>query len=190
MKKLAIIIGHNRKSKGARAVSPVFGHRDEWDLNVAVSRRVKARITSLNAPGWEADSFLRPSALPYEQEIDVTYGRVSAWRADLAVELHFNSDSGKASGTETLYWHTSLVGHEMANTFQARMVALFELPDRGAKERGSEDRGSRSLRAAKCPTLILEPFFGDNQVDCDRANKVGIDAYADVILSSLSNFGP
>ena len=65
---------------------------------------------------------------------------------ELVVSLHCNAFNTKASGTEVLYYHRSIKGKAIAQVFQANLLYALELPDRGIKGKGTEDRGGFILR--------------------------------------------
>lgn len=101
---------------------------------------------------------------------------------DLVVSLHCNAAEAKtATGTETLYWHTSAKGKRLAECVQARMVKALGLADRGVKPRDN----LAILRGTKCPAIIVEPFFISNGTDY---KKVDIDALAKAILMGVSDY--
>lgn len=89
--------------------------------------------------------------------------------ADIIVALHANAYNGKASGTETLYWHTSPRGKRLAQCIQAQMVKALGLPDRGIKPITGTERGGAQLRETVAPCVIVEPFFIDNDNDYETA---------------------
>lgn len=89
--------------------------------------------------------------------------------ADVIVALHANAYNGKASGTETLYWHTSPRGKRLAQCIQTQMVKALNLPDRGIKPITGTERGGAQLRGTVAPCVIVEPFFIDNDHDCETA---------------------
>lgn len=89
--------------------------------------------------------------------------------ADIIVALHANAYNGKASGTETLYWHTSPRGKRLAQCIQTQMVKALGLPDRGIKPITGTERGGAQLRGTVAPCVIVEPFFIDNDNDYETA---------------------
>lgn len=89
--------------------------------------------------------------------------------ADVIVALHGNAYNGKASGSETLYWHTSPRGRRLAQCIQEQIVRLLGLPDRGIKPITGTERGGAQLRGTVAPCVIVEPFFIDNTADYEHA---------------------
>lgn len=92
---------------------------------------------------------------------------MNALSPDLVVSLHCNATvASSATGTETLYWHTSKAGASLAAKVQANMVRALGLRDRGIKPRDN----LAVLRGTKCPAIIVEPFFISNANDYAVAN--------------------
>ena len=107
---------------------------------------------------------------------------INTMEPDLVVSLHCNAAEAKtATGTETLYWHTSEKGKRLAECVQARMVKALGLADRGIKPRDN----LAVLRGTKCPAIIVEPFFISNGADYA---KVDIDTLAKAILMGVSDY--
>ena len=107
---------------------------------------------------------------------------INTMEPDLVVSLHCNAAEAKtATGTETLYWHTSTKGKRLAECVQARIVKALGLADRGVKPRDN----LAILRGTKCPAIIVEPFFISNGADY---KKVDIDALAKAILIGVSDY--
>ncbi|MCP1226429.1 N-acetylmuramoyl-L-alanine amidase [Sebaldella sp. S0638] len=97
---------------------------------------------------------------------------------DIILSFHLNSDI-KASGTETLYWHTSEKGKKLAGLIQKGLVGVLGLPDRGIKIRRKpldnadalNQRGWTMFRDTKVPFVMLESFFITNDGDLKRGNE-------------------
>ena len=93
-------------------------------------------------------------------------------RVDVAVELHFNAASPKATGHEWLYWNTSEKGRLLARSLRDSFEDSFPLfTSRGIKGRQKGSRGAMFLRATSMPACIAEPFFGTNEEDWELALK-------------------
>ena len=109
---------------------------------------------------------------------------INTTHPSFVISLHCNAFNTKASGTEVLYYHSSTRGKKLATVFQEKFKAALNLPDRGVKPKGAEDRGGYLLRYTKAPCIICEPFFIDNVNDLvtARGNYVGlVNAYARAI---------
>jgi len=97
--------------------------------------------------------------------------KINATRPDRIISLHFNAYNRTASGSETLYWHSSRAGKALATAIQKQVVAALGLNDRGIKPRFPGDRGAALLQRTAAPCVIVEPFFGDNPTDLARARE-------------------
>ena len=158
--KIAISAGHYPAKPGA-----VFEGRTEhelalpWRDALAEGLRRFGLQTVLVAPGTLTEKIRQ----------------VNSENCDLALEIHFNAaPSGKASGSETLYYPGSDAGKSLANAIQKEIASLCA-PNRGAKEGWYRmDRPGHSdypgdiegdevvdawLRLTNCTALILEPYF-------------------------------
>ena len=102
----------------------------------------------------------------------------AAQTGDIILSFHMNSDV-KASGTETLYWHTSEKGKKLAGVIQKELVEVLGLPDRGIKIRRKpldnadalNQRGWTMFRDTKVPFVMLESFFITNNNDLRTGNE-------------------
>ncbi len=165
--RVAVLVGHNSHSKGA--FSPHLSVH-EWDYNKRVANAMVDRALEFEL---EPKVFYREyNSGGYGDEITAAYAEIDAWKPAVILELHFNAFNGNASGTEVLYLHDSNRGKALADAVQSALVSNLRLPDRGSKGR-SGGRGSASLEASDHPTILTEPFFGDNSVDCERMLELG-----------------
>jgi N-acetylmuramoyl-L-alanine amidase len=156
---IAICVGHSRRGDSG-AVS----------VDETSEREFNRQLAALVAEALEARKIPATVIYPYEGS---TYGQAMTWlagrlrKADLAVELHFNSSSVRAaSGHEWLYLVGSHGGRESARCLERAMKA--EYPGtlaRGCKALGGRDNGFQFLAKAPCPAVIAEPFFGTNADD-------------------------
>lgn len=177
--KLAVVVGHNEKAPGAYAVAPIG--RSEFDFNSDVAETMALIDKDY---GLEVKVFKRPAGVGYSTEIARAYAEVNAWRADVSVELHFNSYRYTSTGSETLT-SGSKKSRALAEKVQAEMLKQLKLHDRGVKVRKSSDRGGRSLHAGKAPAILVEPFFGSNRSDCEAAARLGVTGFAKMYLEGV-----
>lgn len=156
--RIALVVGHNEKAGGA--YSNYLGI-DEYRFN----SKVAAKLASLlNSDGMEAAVFFRHARGGYAAEIDTVYREVDKFNPRLALELHFNAGGGDYCCA--LAARKSNIGAAVAGRICAEIEACFGIRSIGAVERSAGDRGGRSLYAGKAPTVLLEPFFGDNRNHC------------------------
>lgn len=107
--------------------------------------------------------------------------------ADVVVALHANAYNGKASGSETLYWHSSLRGKRLAQCIQSQVALTLSLPDRGIKPTTRTERGGTQLRGTIAPCVIVEPYFIDNDHDYEEAQGK-CDALCKAIAVGVANY--
>jgi len=154
--KIAIIIGHYKKSKGA--FSPYL-QLSEWDFYNEVSKNLN------NVTIFHHD----PNIKGYTSRIKATAKKLNDF--DIVIECHFNAATPKANGCETLYYFNSRKGKQYATIFSeiVNEATGIKLRNNGLKALVNEnDRGFQSVYRPKPPTILIEPFFGSNREDCDK----------------------
>lgn len=156
--RIALVVGHNEKAGGA--YSDYLGN-DEYRFNSKVAAKLAALLKD---DGMEAAVFFRQARGGYSAEIDAVYREVDRFNPRLALELHFNAGGGDYCCA--LVARKSNIGAAVAGRICAEIQGCFGIRSIGAVERSSSERGGRSLYAAKAPTVLLEPFFGDNRNHC------------------------
>lgn len=173
----ALVVGHKSSSPGAVNATQSLS---EFEFNARLAVDIWKRF--------------------YESRVELvivwrrTYGTLAADVNEvdpvLVVSMHANaSHSGTASGTETLYYHRSKWGKEIAGGFQNHFVSALGLPDRGTKPRTREDRGGGFLGDVAAPAVLCEPFFIDNDSDLERATDIDLaGVYVSAITEGLSTW--
>lgn len=160
--KVVICVGHSRSGDpGARACDDSIY---EWHYNRTLAHYIDQYLPET----VETVIIDRYPGASYKQAMDNLKLAVDPLKADLVIELHFNSAENKdARGFEILRWHTSQRGFEYATAILNQFKAFFPThPNRGIKSvEGITQRGGRFLMSLKAPALILEPFFGSNEKD-------------------------
>lgn len=176
--KIALVIGHSRKSKGARNSS---FEMDEFDFNETLAKQINADFKDYNLNDeivivYRENGFVN---LPNE---------INELNANLIVSLHCNAFNTKANGCEMLYYHRSETGKKVAEIFQGNVLKALKNKDRGILSRTSEDRGGYLLKATNAPCIIAEPFFIDNDKEFINAmdnSKELVKAYCNSINESI-----
>lgn len=160
--KVAIVVGHHEKSKGA--YSDYFG-MNEYDFY--------SRVASLLS---DVTIFKHDSSISgYTSRIKNTANRINQSDFDLVIELHFNSFSNpSANGCEALFYYKSAAGKLAAEKFSQKVNECTGIPLRnnGLKPLTKGDRGFASVYYTKAPTILIEPFFGSNEEDCKMIGSV------------------
>jgi len=160
---IGLCVGHSRAGdSGAMSV----GNITEYEYNCAlvdlISSRIKAKVKIYDA--YEGRG--------YTTAMKWLGRKMKADGISVAVELHFNAATPKATGHEWLYWHTSEKGRLLARTLRDSFEDSFpQFTSRGIKPRKKGSRGSAFLRNTHCPAVICEPFFGTNEDDWELATQ-------------------
>lgn len=165
---LAIVIGHSSEGtdKGALGLSPPFPDaaaqgRAEFFWNEDLAHRIETIAT---VRGIRVKTFRRRQN--GGTGIREAYRLVAQWKPQASVELHFNSATPTARGSETLFGRAG--SRAWARALQDRLVALYSRTgrlDRGLKDANVDGRGVLSLTNEVQPSALIEPFFGSNFED-------------------------
>ena len=155
--KVALIIGHNKRSKGA--YSTILG--SEYDYWKRTVEKIKGKIPEL------VDIYERKPNKFYTQEMNEVLKELNKNDYKFCIELHFNSAaSEQANGCECLVYYKNNEAKELATNFMARLQNIF-----GSKIRGnhgiieiqdSKTRGGYGICNSKDTYILVEPFFGSN----------------------------
>ncbi len=156
--KLAVVVGHTRRSPGAFGKDPVDQNEYFWNSDLAARMKEHAAAHDI-----AIEVFFRDNG-----GITGAYSRAGEWGAEGCIELHFNAAAVAASGTETIT--VTDQSQPLARAVQAAMVDTLELRDRGVKPPW-EGRGRQSVTQLPVPSVLVEPFFGSNAGDCRRADE-------------------
>jgi N-acetylmuramoyl-L-alanine amidase len=180
---IAICIGHSRKI-GSRYDGGAYSPHlkiNERDFNLKVATKLSAKLTTRGIPSKMFDHY---EGRGYGSAMADVAAQVKKAGCTVAVELHFNSATPSATGHEWLYWHSSVKGKALAEKFERCFSRLFpNIKSRGIKPKTKADRGGKFLELTHCPAIILEPFFGSNESDCDSINIDTLaEAYANALL--------
>ncbi len=150
--KVALVIGHKIESQGASNASRGIS---EFEFNESLAFDIAKKLTSI---GIAHEIIYRDT---YQDLPD----KINSIAPELILSLHCNAFNGEATGTETLYYHTSQSSKHLAEVVQKNVCTALGLRDRGILPRTSEDRGGYLLRYTNAPCVICEPFFIDNDND-------------------------
>lgn len=166
---LAMVVGHERARPGAFGIYPISASEYEYNTDLAemAAHFGKSR-------GHEVRIFFRDGI-----GIQGTYEQVNEWEPDAVVELHFNAFNTQVGGTETLYADADdqkgVFEKEFAEVTQRNICKVFARSakeDRGTLNRALS-RGERGYMNVSqvfgVPSILIEPFFGDNKNDAKMA---------------------
>jgi N-acetylmuramoyl-L-alanine amidase len=153
---VVVEIGHSPSAQGAEGIlngSLVKEYTYNKDLAERIERHVRnARVVMISR---DPEGLAKLPA------------KTNALRPNFVISLHANSDgaSGRARGSEVLYYHTSTNGKKLASILQKEFQRVLGNPNRGIKPRTSADRGGSQLAHTSAPIVIGEPFFINNKAD-------------------------
>lgn len=154
MKKVALIIGHNKRSKGA--FSMIVG--DEFGYWKNIAEKIKYEIPEI------VDIYEREPNTNYVREMNKLLVELNKHNYEYCLELHFNSAlDSKANGCECLIYKGNKKAKELSTNFMARLQNIFNSKVRGVIEiADSKTRGGYGICNSKDTYVLLEPFFGSN----------------------------
>lgn len=169
--RIALIVGHTQKQQGAQGIHPIASSEYVYNTGLAELAAHYGRSRA-----HQVEIFFRDSG-----GIEAAYAAVAEWEADCAIELHFNAFNGQVAGTETLYSddqdHKRVFEFEFATLVQQHMCRVFKRTgrgDRGLKKRpmSAGERGYFSVNQLfHIPSVLIEPFFGDNREEAKLAEE-------------------
>lgn len=149
MNKIAIVVGHDSIEQGAYSS---LLKQSEFAYHSEVVKHLPF------------DIYYRPTKGNYYQKMVELSKQINGKGYKAVIELHFNSFNGNANGCEALYFNSSTVGKRYAEVFCNELTKEYKTVNRGAKFISNQnDRGYWFLKLMDAPSLILEPFFGDNK---------------------------
>lgn len=169
MKKLALIVGHDKKSQGAASHKVL--NRSEYAYN----REIAAIAQKYASKKCHVYVILRDYI-----GIEGAYEKAKGYGVDACIELHFNAYDGSVEGTEILYHDDRDKDPELEKRFAEQVLdKMYEVFDRGRSgKRGKKEPQTRNergwynvSRVQAFPCVLVEPFFGDNQDDAEKASK-------------------
>lgn len=157
MEKVALIIGHNARSKGA--LSMIVGSEFSYWKNIA--EKIKGEIPEL------VDIYERKPSTNYVAEMKEVLKELNKNDYKFCLELHFNSSlSSSAKGCECLVYYKNDKAKKLAIDLMARLQSKFKSTVRGNRGlievQDSNTRGGYGICNSKDTYILIEPFFGSN----------------------------
>jgi N-acetylmuramoyl-L-alanine amidase len=179
--RLAIIVGHSERNSGARALAPINQSEYPFNKNLALRMEQAASERGITTRTFFRDNIGMRGA----------YQAAAAFQPLAIIELHFNAASSRARGSETLCCELQPDSRRLAEEVQQAMVRVFERTgsaNRGVKVLTSGDRGYGNVSAAPdIPTVLVEPFFGSNELECGLVQN-RIEDYAIGLVEAFHKF--
>lgn len=152
--RLAIIVGHEKKSPGAKLYGTNM-YEYQFHTKTAQMMAEEAKRTGRIEP-----------IVIFRDGIGIegTYKKAMAEKCDVAIELHFNAYNGEVAGTSTLCSPDNN-DIEFAHIIQNAMCRVFNRNglSRGVRTLSRGSRGSRNVFSfPNGYNCLIEPVFGDN----------------------------
>ena len=180
MKRISIIVGHTKESQGAIN----YKGESEYAFNSRIAEKVAKHIKRINSE-VEVRIFFRDGI-----------GRsgvanlVKEWKADISIELHFNSFKEKAYGIEILVLHKDIVSMMAADAITDELADKFQLRERchdGVRLLNDGERGYYNLKLLQSIPLVMliEPCFANIETSESRAIFEDEDKYAVILGNEL-----
>lgn len=162
--KVALIIGHNKRSKGA--YSTIVG--SEYDYWKNIAEKIKEKI-----PGM-VDVYERKPNQSYIPEMNEVLKELNKNDYKFCLELHYNAAEDKrAHGCECLVYYKNEEAKKLARNFLERLNVKFGSKIRGLIEvQDSKIRGGYGICNSKDTYILVEPFFGSNDDEALRFSIV------------------
>jgi N-acetylmuramoyl-L-alanine amidase len=206
--KVALIIGHNDRSKGA--YSSVVG--SEYDYWKKISEKIKTEIPLM------VDVYERKPNQYYTREMFEVLEELNKNDYNFCMELHFNAAaSEQANGCECLVYCGNNKAKELATDFMARLQNKFGSKIRTKENvikvtmqekridgktweeeikettRGlilvqdSKTRGGYGICNSKDTYILVEPFFGSNNEEALKfsVEKDVVDLFVNFIKENI-----
>lgn len=176
----ALVVGHRKSARGAVSADKSV---TEFDFNSELAKDIKKRVNKARVRIVFRDNTPNGlSKLP---------AKINAIGPNLILSLHCNAFNNKATGSETLYFHSSKRGKKLASIVQKQLLGALELKNRKIRAKKDGDRGASVLKFTHAPCVICEPFFIDNDRDLEvalRRRKSLAAAYARAIDNAAQEF--
>ena len=160
---VAIIVGHKQSSPGS---SNKETNITEYSMAMEFSSLLVTELTKLGVT----------STVIYRRTYSELPSYVNSVNPKLSISIHAGAFNARTSGTKVLYQANNEASEKMANAILQATTESLGLPNRGISPKGSEDRGGYFLTNVKSPSVILEAFFIDNNLDLrtyqEKKNKL------------------
>lgn len=175
--KIALLIGHNVNRQGAWSVGAI--RMSEWDFN----NRVADYLVAKNDGLIEYKKFHRwdHGRYEYKKEIAEAYQRVEReFAPDYTIELHFNF---LTDNTRTEMFHSSVANSKtiaLAENISESFAEVLNIRDGGAKVLQKNDRGGRGLYMSSVPSILTEPFPGNDPKTVATVAALSFSGIADI----------
>jgi hypothetical protein len=189
--RIALAIGHSRIINRRRDGGALAADKktNEWVFNKRVCDILAPKLIEI---GHHVKVWDHYEGNGYTQSIINLAMEIKAFRADIAIELHFNYLDGvnddQGHGHEWLHWHTSKKGRLLATClFEAEKEVIPAVVPRSVLGRKS-GRGAVFLESTHCPAVIGEPFFGDDDWNKVTPELVALTYFRGIVAYSREQY--
>ena len=164
MKKVGIVIGHNERSKGAYSPFLKLSEFDYW-------KKVAIEISNLDP---SIDIYTRKFSNNYTSEMKTVISEINRHVYDYILEVHFNSSiNSSACGCEVLFHKGNKYTNELSKAFLETVSKKYGIKIRGTIEiSNSKERGGYGICNTKPNYILIEPFFGSNEQECEKFKDI------------------
>lgn len=174
-KKICLIIGHGGNDCGAI-------NNNTKDTELAYNTDLVHKLKNiLDNRGYNVDVYNRG----FNKVENVYYLNKVGY--DIMISFHCNAYNGKATGTEVIYWHSSKNGKLLAQYLLDDIINVLGLLNRGLKPINIGDRGAYLLGRTKPVTVLIEPFFIDNDSDL-QIGKEKKNEYIEAVAKAIDKY--
>lgn len=180
MKRISLIVGHTQKNHGA---SNYLG-QTEYHWNSMIAAKVTNYIRDKTSMA-EVKIFFRDRIGRFGVAQVITN-----WKADLSLELHFNSFKTKAYGCEILTLKGDAESLRIADHLSDELSLMFSLKQRdgdGVRELIDGDLGYYNLKILESIpiAMLVEPCFANIKTAESAAIFEDPDKYAELLADEL-----
>lgn len=184
MKRISLIVGHTEKSPGATN----YKEESEYSFNSRVANKIAKHIQNITDQAhtkvFYRDGIGRSGVAKL----------VTEWRADISLELHFNSFRKVAYGCEILVLDENLIKNslsfDVADDITDRLAEKFMLKERGTDGVNPIDDGDRGYYNLKLLqsipiNMLIEPCFANIKTAESSAIFEDEDKYAAIVGNGI-----
>ena len=189
MGKIALVIGHNPRGKGAYSPYLKLSEYEYWEN---VCDEVKKMEESI-------DIYSRKPEQNYIQEMKPIVTEINKHNYNFILELHFNAGSPQAKGCECLIYFKNKEAKKLAESFMEKLKNKYgsnirkewnkvkeikinkdgkeEIIEKVIETKGlilitdSKMRGGYGICNTNCTYVLVEPFFGSNE-EADKFKNI------------------
>ena len=163
MKTVCLAIGHSSKAQGA------FNEKSgltEWQYNYGLAAKMMAHF-AMETHRVDCRLIHRGSEETSSYEVGEVIETINGHNPDLIISLHGNAFDHKQQGHAALHHPASARAFPMSERLMYCMEKALSNPNVRIRQRGDLALLSQTRGTA----IILEPFFIDNNADCENAVK-------------------